>query len=114
MTRTILAPLLAAALMLAPAAPPARAEEGRELLGLLLGIGLFHAIGKGIERARAPEVPRTAIAPVSAAPGPCAETRVAESRGLGAACFARLQNAASADEAWHGASHWYGAERVRP
>ena len=37
------------------AAPPARAEGGGELLGLLLGIGTVYAIGKGIEQARAPE-----------------------------------------------------------
>jgi hypothetical protein len=45
--------ILALALSLL-AAPPARAEGGGELLGLLLGIGTVYAIGKGIEQARAP------------------------------------------------------------
>jgi len=37
------------------AAPPARADGGGDLLGLLLGIGTVYAIGKGIEQARAPK-----------------------------------------------------------
>ena len=36
-------------------APPARADGGGELLGLLLGIGTVYAIGKGIEQAREPD-----------------------------------------------------------
>ncbi len=52
MFRTVLAAATAATLLLAPPlARPARAEAG-EALGLLLGIGVVHALGKGIERAR--------------------------------------------------------------
>ena len=115
MTRIILSAALAAALALAPAASPARADEGPEILSLLLGIGLVHAIGKGIERARSPvAVSRPAAMPAPPPPGPCADVLFGESRGLGGACFARRQGAASVEEGWHGAAHWYGADRFRP
>lgn len=112
MHRTALAAALAAALALAPAAP-ARADTGEGFLGLLLGIGVVHAIGKGIERARLPTPPRPS--PVQAlAADPCAGALSGDSRGPGLACVARGQGGALAAEAWHDAPYWYGADRVRP
>jgi hypothetical protein len=73
------------------AAPPARAENGGELLGLLLGIGTVYAIGKGIEQARVRDAEPVAIA----------ETRRTDrlgrwdSRALPRDCLATFQT-------WHG------------
>jgi len=57
MTRFLIDGLAVAALALTIglSAPPARADGGGQLLGLLLGVGTFYAIGKGIEQARTPE-----------------------------------------------------------
>lgn len=93
--------ILALALSLL-AAPPARAEGGGELLGLLLGIGTVYAIGKGIEQARAPEPEPLPIAALHATadasrpdrllPRHCLgtfETRHGDLRGFENACLAR-------------------------
>ena len=85
--------ILALALSLL-AAPPARAERGGELLGLLLGIGTVYAIGKGIEQARDPQpVPvRDTIRGDRTLPRDCLatfQTRHGELRGFEERCLAR-------------------------
>ena len=110
MKRTFLAGLTAAALALSPpAASPAQADGGEELLGLLLGIGAIYAIGKGIEQARNPAAAPKASperirepnrlahgyawnVPQRTVPRSCLgsfDTWHGEMRGFGADCLAR-------------------------
>jgi len=106
MKRTILAGLTAAALALSPpAASPARAEGGGELLGLLLGIGAIYAIGKGIEQARAP----------AAVPRPSPERirephRLAPGYGWNVPQRTLPRSCLASFDTWHGSIRGFGAD----
>jgi hypothetical protein len=104
MTRILIDGLAILALALSMlAAPPARADGGGELFGLLLGIGTVYAIGKGIEQARAPAPEPLAAAETrnpafgrgwdrNALPRDCLatfQTWHGELRGFERACLAR-------------------------
>ncbi len=104
MTRILIDGLAILALALSMLfAPPARADGGGELFGLLLGIGTVYAIGKGIEQARAPAPEPLAVAETRypsfgrgldrrALPRDCLatfQTRHGELRGFERSCLAR-------------------------
>lgn len=110
MTRFLIDGLAIAALALTMlAAPPARADGGRELAGLFLGIGTVYAIGKGIERARAPApvaetVPERIRDPHRLAPG--------YGFGYGWSVPARTlpRDCLATFDTWHGEIRGFGAD----
>lgn len=110
MTRRLIAAALAAALTLGGgAATPARAAEGEQILGLLLGLGTLYAIGRALEDSQASAASRAPVLPETIRPGPsfrhdpattwlrsrpedCLarfDTRQGTLRGYGAECLAR-------------------------
>lgn len=102
MTRVLAAIVAAAALALSP---PAKADGGEELIGLLLGIGAVYAIGKGIERARAPEQLR------EAEPQPVHELRWRDGGYRGQTPTRRLpRDCLATFDTWHGEIRGFAAD----
>lgn len=106
MTRILAAIIAAAALALSPpAARAAKADGGEELIGLLLGIGAVYAIGKGIERARAPEQLR------EAEPQPVHELRWRDGGYRGQTPTRRLpRDCLATFDTWHGEIRGFAAD----
>ena len=102
MTRYLIDGLAIAALTLTlMAAPPARAEGGGGVLGLLLGVGTVYAIGKGIEQARAP-LPE-AVAQPEALPAPVAVADLSRpAAGWGRDGRVLPRDCLSTFQTWHG------------
>ena len=110
MIRTILAVATAALLAVAPPlARPAGAETG-EALGLLLGIGFVHALGKGIERAREP-TPEPAILPERSEPEWIADRKSWSGRDHGWRVLPR--DCLATHQTWHGEIRGFGAGCLR-
>lgn len=106
MKRTLMAGLTAAALaLLPPAAAPARADGGEGLLGLLLGIGAVHAIGKGIEQARKP-----AVAPLSASERIGEPHRLAPGHAWNAPHRTLPRTCLATFDTWHGEIRGFSAD----
>jgi hypothetical protein len=110
MIRTVLAAATAAALVFAPPlARPAGAETG-EALGLLLGIGLVHALGKGIERARDP-APEAALLPERITPERITDRKSWAGRDHGQRILPR--ECLATHQTWHGEIRGFGARCLR-